>query len=65
MDDIVYQIVVNPEEQYSLWPADREPPPGWSDAGKTGTKPECLSYISEVWTDLRPLSVRRQSADVE
>jgi MbtH protein len=54
-----YKVVVNHEEQYSIWPADRENPPGWSDAGKSGTKGECLAFIREVWTDMRPLSVRR------
>jgi MbtH protein len=54
-----YKVVVNHEEQYSIWPAERENPLGWSDAGKSGTKAECLAYIKEVWTDMRPLSVRR------
>jgi MbtH protein len=55
-----YKAVVNHEEQYSIWPAERENPLGWRDAGKTGTKRECLDYINEVWTDMRPLSLRRQ-----
>jgi MbtH protein len=59
-DTTVYTVVVNHEEQYSIWPADRELPPGWSDAGKSGTKAECLDYIREVWTDMRPLSLRRR-----
>jgi len=50
---------VNQEEQYSLWPASRDNAPGWRDAGKTGTKQECLGYIREAWTDMRPLSLRR------
>ncbi len=54
-----YKVVVNHEEQYSIWPADRDNPLGWSDAGKSGTKAECLAFIKEVWTDMRPLSVRR------
>jgi MbtH protein len=58
--DTLYKVVVNHEEQYSIWEADRENPLGWSDAGKTGTKEECLAYIKEVWTDMRPLSLRRQ-----
>ena len=53
-----YRVVVNHEEQYSIWPAHREPPAGWSDAGKAGSKEECLAYINEVWTDMRPLSLR-------
>ena len=53
-----YKVVVNHEEQYSIWPAERENPPGWSDAAKSGTKAECLAFIKEVWTDMRPLSLR-------
>lgn len=48
----------NQEEQYSIWPADRENPLGWNDAGKSGTKQQCLDYIEEVWTDMRPKSLR-------
>jgi MbtH protein len=59
-DQIVYKVVINHEEQYSIWPADRANPPGWRDAGKQGLKPECLAYIKEVWTDMRPLSLRKQ-----
>ena len=59
-DTTVYKAVVNHEEQYSIWPADRENPNGWRDAGKTGSKQECLDYIGEVWTDMRPLSLRKQ-----
>jgi MbtH protein len=55
-----YKVVVNHEEQYSIWPEDRENALGWKDAGKAGTKAECLAYISEVWTDMRPLSLRQQ-----
>ena len=55
-----YKVVVNDEEQYSIWPADRENPLGWSEAGREGTKAECLAYIEEVWTDMRPLSLRKQ-----
>jgi len=54
------KVVVNDEEQYSIWPVDRENPAGWRDAGKSGTKQECLAYIELVWTDMRPLSLRRQ-----
>ena len=53
------KVVVNDEEQYSIWPVDRENPAGWRDAGKTGTKAECLEYINEVWTEMRPLSLRQ------
>lgn len=55
----VFKVVVNPEEQYSIWPADRENATGWRDAGKQGTKEECLAWIKEVWTDMRPLSLRK------
>jgi MbtH protein len=59
-DTTIYKVVLNHEEQYSIWPAERENALGWRDAGKSGTKEECLSYIKEVWTDLRPLSLRKQ-----
>jgi MbtH protein len=59
-DTTIYKVVVNHEEQYSIWPADREMPRGWREAGKQGTKSECLSHIEQVWTDMRPLSLRRQ-----
>jgi len=52
------RVVVNHEEQYSLWAADRALPPGWSDAGFAGTREECLAHIETVWTDMRPLSLR-------
>jgi MbtH protein len=55
-----YVVVVNHEEQYSIWFAERPLPPGWHSCEKTGTKRECLDYIKEVWTDMRPLSVRRR-----
>lgn len=59
-EEIVYRVVVNHEEQYSIWRSDREIPLGWKDAGKTGTKDQCLAHIEEVWTDMRPLSLRRR-----
>lgn len=59
-DMTIYKVVVNNEEQYSIWPSDRESPIGWRDAGKTGLKQECLAYIQEVWTDMRPLSLRQK-----
>jgi MbtH protein len=59
-DTTIYKVVLNHEEQYSIWPADRENALGWSDAGKSGTKQECLDYIKEVWTDMRPLSLRKK-----
>ena len=59
-DTTTYKVVVNHEEQYSIWPADRSNPLGWTDAGKSGSKQECLDYVKEVWTDMRPLSLRRR-----
>ncbi len=59
-DLTIYNVVVNQEEQYSIWPADRELPLGWREVGKRGTKEECLAYIKEVWTDMRPLSLRKK-----
>ena len=59
-DTAIYKVVVNHEEQYSIWPAGRNNPLGWADAGKSGSKAECLAYIQTVWTDLRPLSLRKQ-----
>jgi MbtH protein len=58
VDDTIYKVVVNHEEQYSIWPAWRDLPSGWRDAGKEGLRTECLDYIKEVWTDMRPLSLR-------
>jgi MbtH protein len=55
-----YNVVINDEEQYSIWPADKMKPEGWHDANKAGTKDECLNYIQQVWTDMRPMSLRRQ-----
>jgi len=59
-DTRTYHAVVNHEEQYSIWLAGKEIPLGWKEAGKTGTKKECLDFIEEVWTDMRPLSLRKQ-----
>lgn len=59
-DTTIYRVVVNHEEQYSIWPSTRDTPAGWKDAGKQGTKAECLAYIEEVWTDMRPLSLRNK-----
>jgi MbtH protein len=62
-DTTIYDVVMNHEEQYSIWPADRDYPFGWTSVGKTGPKAECLEYIKEVWTDMRPLSLRKQMAE--
>jgi MbtH protein len=58
-DTTIYNVVVNHEEQYSIWPADLDIPAGWRDVGVRGQKAQCLGYITNVWTDLRPLSLRR------
>jgi len=63
-DKTIYKVVVNHEEQYSIWPEYRENPPGWNDAGKAGTKAECLAHIKEVWTDMRPLSLRKKMEEM-
>jgi MbtH protein len=60
-----YKVVLNHEEQYSIWLADRENALGWSDAGKEGRKQECLDFIDEVWTDMRPLSLRKHMEQFE
>ncbi|MEU4533385.1 MbtH family protein [Streptosporangium sp. NPDC023825] len=54
-----HRVVVNHEEQYSIWPDGRDLPDGWREEGVSGTKEECLAHIDRVWTDLRPLSARR------
>lgn len=61
-DKTIYDVVVNHEEQYSIWDSTRELPSGWRAAGKRGPKAECLDYIREVWTDMRPLSLRKAMA---
>ena len=58
-DQTIYRVVFNHEEQYSIWPAHRELPRGWTDTGVQGTKEQSLAHIAKVWTDMRPLSVRR------
>jgi MbtH protein len=63
-DNRFYKVVVNHEEQYSIWPADRENPLGWRNEGKSGTKQECLDHIKEIWTDMRPLSLRRRMQEM-
>jgi MbtH protein len=62
-DTTIYKVVFNHEEQYSIWVADRGNALGWKDAGKSGSKQECLEYIKEVWTDMRPLSLRKKMAE--
>jgi MbtH protein len=66
-DKTIYRVVINHEEQYSIWPSHKEIPLGWRNAGRSGLKAECLAHIKEVWTDMQPLSLRKkkmeQSAD--
>ena len=63
LDTTIYKVVLNHEEQYSIWPAERENPLGWKEAGKSGSKQVCLDYIKEVWVDMRPLSLRKHMED--
>jgi uncharacterized protein YbdZ (MbtH family) len=63
-DNTIYKVVVNDEEQYSISPAYKANPAGWRDAGKTAPKAECLAYINEVWTDMRPLSLRKRMEEL-
>jgi MbtH protein len=58
-EQVNFCVVLNDEEQYSIWPQERDLPNGWRAEGKTGTRQECLDYIGEVWTDMRPQSLRR------
>ena len=59
-DNTIYTVVVNHEEQYSIWLVNREIPIGWQSVGKSGSKTDCLAYIKEVWIDMRPLSLRKK-----
>ena len=59
-DTRLYAVVVNDEEQYSIWLKHKALPQGWRGGGKEGTKSECLEYIDDVWTDMRPLSLRKR-----
>lgn len=52
------KVVVNGEQQYALWPAHRDNPPGWQDAGCAGSLETCRAYVTEMWTDMRPTSLR-------
>ncbi len=64
-DEGTYIVVVNHEEQYSIWPEYKEIPKGWRSVGKSGSKQECLDHIKEVWVDMRPLSLRRAMEKAE
>jgi MbtH protein len=54
-----YVVLINDEEQYSLWPAEKPVPAGWRLAGKEGNEKDCMEYVDRVWTDMRPASLRR------
>ena len=60
-----YEVVINEEEQYSIWPVSKEIPAGWKGVGQKGNKADCLSYIKHVWTDMRPLSLRKQMENLK
>lgn len=55
-----YKVVVNHEEQYSIWPLEKETPDGWREEGTTGPEQACLDHIEKVWTDMRPLGLRKR-----
>lgn len=59
-EDAVYKVLVNGEEQYSLWPDYKEVPAGWREVGPRGNKADCLAYVEANWTDMRPLSLRQK-----
>ena|SRR5262245_41768103 len=63
-DTTIYRVVVNHEEQYSIWPEYKEIPLGWKGVGAVGPKAHCLAYIKEVWTDMRPLSLRKKMEEM-
>ena len=60
----LYQVVINHEQQYSIWPAGRSAPAGWTSAGFAGSLEECTAYVDQVWTDMRPLSLRAEQKAV-
>ncbi len=64
-DTAVYNVVVNHEEQYSIWPDYKDIPNGWRAVGRKGTKEECLAYIDQVWSDMRPLSLRKRMEEMK
>lgn len=63
-DNTIYRVVLNHEEQYSIWPEYKAVPLGWNVVGKVGLKADCLTFIKEVWTDMRPLSLRRKMEEM-
>ena len=60
----ILRVLINLEDQYSIWPEKREIPYGWKEVGKSGTKEECLAYIKGVWTDMRPRSLKEATAKI-
>ena len=64
-EDTIFRVVVNHEEQYSIWPDYLAVPNGWREVGVTGLKPHCLEYIEKTWTDMRPLSLRRHMESLD
>jgi len=62
-DEAIYVVVMNDEEQYSIWPDDQRIPDGWRAVGTRASKAECLQYIEDTWTDMRPLSLRKRMAE--
>lgn len=64
-EPVLYKVVLNHEEQYSIWPVDQDNPSGWLSEGTIGTEEECLDRIEEVWTDIRPLSLRKWLASLD
>ncbi|AND38330.1 MULTISPECIES: MbtH family NRPS accessory protein [Cytobacillus] len=63
-ESLLYKVVFNHEEQYSIWPAHKNTPPGWTEEGTVGEKEVCLQHIEKVWTDMRPLSLRNAISSV-
>ncbi|TCV93443.1 MbtH protein [Luteibacter rhizovicinus] len=63
--EAMYEVVVNQEGQYSIWPVIKALPQGWTKAGKQGSKEFCLEFVSEVWTDMRPLSLRARMESMQ
>jgi uncharacterized protein YbdZ (MbtH family) len=64
-DAMVYKVLVNFEEQYSIWADHQDIPLGWKAVGPRGSKEEVLAYIDKVWSDLRPLSLRKKMDEAE
>ncbi len=61
----MYRVVVNKEEQYSIWSSHLNIPKGWKSVGDEGPRAECLDKIETIWNDMRPLSLREKLAALE